>query len=95
MHETGIIRDLVRKLEQAARDAGATRISGAAVWLGALTSFSPDHFRQHFAKEARGTLAQGAALKIEISQDIGHPNAQDVMVRNVDLDVPDAMSAGS
>jgi hydrogenase nickel incorporation protein HypA/HybF len=86
MHEMGIVRDLVRKLEEAARDAGATRISGAVVWLGALTHFSAEHFRQHFAEETRGTLAQGAALEIEISQDVGHPHAQDVMMRCIDLD---------
>ena len=29
MHETGIVRDLVRRLEAAAQDAGAERVSGA------------------------------------------------------------------
>lgn len=90
MHETGIVRDLVRRLEQAARDAGSKHVSGAVVWLGALTNFSPEHFREHFDREARGTLVQGAALKIERSRDVGHPHAQDVIMRSVDLDVPDA-----
>ncbi len=89
MHETGVVRDLVRRLEQAARDVGAERVSGTVVWLGALTDFSPEHFRAHFEEEARGTLVQGAALTIETSQDIGHPHAQDVMMRSVDLDIPD------
>jgi hydrogenase nickel incorporation protein HypA/HybF len=65
MHEMGIVRDLVRRLEQAARDAGAERVSGAVVWLGALSNFSPQHFRIHFDAEARGTIAEGAVLKIE------------------------------
>lgn len=90
MHETGLVRDLVRRLERAARDAGAERVSGAVVWLGALSNFSPEHFREHFDEAARGTLAEGAALTIETSPDIGHPHAQDVMMRSVDLVVADA-----
>jgi hydrogenase nickel incorporation protein HypA/HybF len=89
MHETGIVRDLVRRLEQAAREAGAERVSGAAVWLGALSHFSPAHFREHFEEDARGTLAEGAALDIEISDDLAHPDAQHVMLRSIDLEVAD------
>jgi hydrogenase nickel incorporation protein HypA/HybF len=89
MHETGLVRDLVRQLEKAAQEAGAERVFGVVVWLGALSHFSPEHFREHFDSEARGTLAEGAALKIEMSQDIGHPHAQNVMMRSVDLEVAD------
>ena len=64
MHETGIVRDMVRRLEAVARDAGATRVAGVAVRLGALSQFSPEHFREHFDEEARGTVAEGAALSI-------------------------------
>lgn len=80
---------MVRRLESIARDAGATRVTAVAVWLGALSPFSPEHFREHFDDEIRGTLVEGAKLEIERSQDIGHPNAQDVIMQSVDLDVPD------
>jgi len=89
MHESGIVRDLIRRLEEAARDAGAERVSGVVVWLGALSQFSPEHFREHFADEARGTLVEGAALRIETSQDIGHAEAQHVVMRSVDLELSD------
>ena len=89
MHETGLVRNLVHQLERAAQEAGAERVSGVAVWLGALSHFSPEHFRQHFDDEARGTVAEGAALEIEMSQDIGHPDAQNVMMRSINLEVPD------
>jgi len=87
MHERGIVRSLVHRLEQAAGDAGAQRIKSAQVWLGALSQFSAEHFREHFAEEARGTRAQGAALDIEVSTDALHPSAQQVIVRSVDLEV--------
>jgi hydrogenase nickel incorporation protein HypA/HybF len=89
MHETGIVRDLVRRLEAAARDAGATRVVGVDVRLGALSQFSPEHFREHFDQEIRGTLAHGAALRIRASEDAQDPYAQDVMMESIDLEVPD------
>lgn len=89
MHETGIVRDLVRRLEQAAYEAGAERVSGVAVWLGALSHFSPGHFREHFEDETRGTIADGAALDIETSDDSAHPDAQSIVLRSVDLQVAD------
>ena len=89
MHETGIARDVIHRLEQAARDAGAERVCGVDVWLGALSSFSPAHFRAHFDEESRGTVAQGAALRIVASEDIADPNAQNVMIRSVELEIPE------
>ncbi len=95
MHETGIVRNLVRRLETVAQEAGAERVSGVVVWLGALSQFSPEHFREHFDEEARGTLAERAALRIELSEDVEHPHAQNVMMQSVDLDVPDVPSGAS
>lgn len=89
MHETGIVRDLVRRLEDAARDAGAIKVSAVEVRLGALTQFSPGHFREHFDEAARGTRAEGAALRIRQSEDAADPHAQDVMMESIDLEVPE------
>lgn len=89
MHETGIVRDLVRRLEQAAQDAGAVRVCAVQVWLGALSQFSPTHFREHYDDAARGTVAQGAVLHITASGDALHPQAQSVMMVSVDLDLAD------
>ena len=87
MHETGIVKDLVHRLERAAVNAGAIRVSGAHVRLGALSQFSPEHFREHFVDEARGTIAEGAVLVIAQSDDPLDPAAQHVLVESVDLEV--------
>lgn len=92
MHETGIVRDLVRKLENVAADAGAEAVSGVEVWLGALSQFTPHHFREHFADEAKGTIAEGARLDILTSDDVANPDALHVVIRNVDLEVPESES---
>ena len=87
MHETGLIRDLVHRLEAAARGADAERVAGVTVWLGALSQMSAEHFREHFAAEARGTVAEGAALMLEVSDDFADPEAQFVVLRSVELQV--------
>lgn len=89
MHETGIVRDLVRRLEKVASDAGAEAVSGVEVWLGALSQFTPHHFREHFDDEAKGTIAEKAKLEIITSDDPGDPNALHVMICSVDLEVPE------
>ena len=89
MHETGIVRDLVRRLDGSAREAGAVRVASVTVWLGALSQFSPVHFREHFDEEVAGTLVEGAALTIEISEDVAHRDALHVILRSADLELPD------
>ncbi|HVW51180.1 MAG TPA: hydrogenase maturation nickel metallochaperone HypA [Trinickia sp.] len=89
MHETGVVRNLVRQLEMEARKNGAIRVRGVGVWLGALSQFSPEHFREHFIDEACGTLAEGATLRIEASRDVIDPHAQDVMMTSIEFDVYD------
>jgi hydrogenase nickel incorporation protein HypA/HybF len=87
MHEAGLIHNLVHRLEAAARDAGAERVSGVEVWLGALSQISAEHFREHFDAEVRGTVAEGAALKLEVSDDPTAPDALSVVLRSVELKV--------
>jgi hydrogenase nickel incorporation protein HypA/HybF len=89
MHETGIVRDLVRHLEALASDANARAISRVDVWLGALSQFSPDHFREHYVDEAKGTIAEGAVLDIVASDDVSDPNALHVMIRGATMEVPE------
>ena len=86
MHETALVRDVVRRIEDLASATGARRVTGAKVWLGALSHLSAEHFREHFAIEARHTLAAGAVLEIEVSDDPDHPHAQHVRLESVDLD---------
>jgi hydrogenase nickel incorporation protein HypA/HybF len=86
MHETALVRDIVHRIEDLARSTGARRVTGAKVWLGALSHLSPDHFRDHFIIEAQGTLAAGAALEIEASEDPDHPHAQHIRLESIDLD---------
>ena len=86
MHETALVRDVVRRIEDLAQATGASRITGAKIWLGALSHLSAEHFREHYALEAQGSIAAGAILTIEASSDFDHPDAQHVRLESVDLD---------
>jgi hydrogenase nickel incorporation protein HypA/HybF len=85
MHEFSLIADLFRKIESIAREGGSNRVTSVSVRLGALSHISPAHFREHFGQAARGTLAEGARLEIDVSTDTGDPHAQDILLESVDL----------
>ena len=88
MHEASLMKNLMSKVEQLAREHGAGRVTRLDVKLGALSHFSPDHFREHFERAARGTVADGALLEIELLTDISDPRAQDVVLASADVEDP-------
>ena len=87
MHELSLIQDLLQKIEQVAEEHQATKVTGVAVRLGALTHLSADHFREHFEEAAVGSLMEGATLEIEVDTDTEDPNAQDILLMSVDAEV--------
>ncbi|MCG7198827.1 hydrogenase maturation nickel metallochaperone HypA [Marinobacter pelagius] len=89
MHETALVRNLVHRVEKLCAEEQADKVVQVAVWLGALCHMSPEHFTEHFRQEAAGTCADHARLQIETSDDINHPNAQDVLLTSLELETED------
>ncbi|WP_024326723.1 hydrogenase maturation nickel metallochaperone HypA [Thioalkalivibrio sp. AKL19] len=85
MHEFSLMADLMRKIEQVAADNNARRVTRVRVWLGALSHITPEHFREHFEDGTRGTVAEGAELNVETSDDETHPEAQQILLRSLDV----------
>ncbi|WP_018950896.1 MULTISPECIES: hydrogenase maturation nickel metallochaperone HypA [unclassified Thioalkalivibrio] len=85
MHEFSLMADLMRKIEQVAVDNNAERVTRVRVWLGALSHITPEHFREHFEDGTRGTVAEGAELEVETSDDETHPEAQQILLRSLDV----------
>jgi Zn finger protein HypA/HybF involved in hydrogenase expression len=85
MHEQAVLRDLIREMQRVTAQHGARRVLAAHVWLGALCHLDEGHFREHFAIESRGTCAAGAAVTVEVSDDLSAPSAQGVILRSVEL----------
>ncbi len=86
MHEAGLMRDLMRKIAAVVAEHGGRRAVAIEVWLGALSHMSPAHFEEHFAVAAPGTPAEGARIDIETSDDVTHPNAQDILLKSVEVE---------
>jgi hydrogenase nickel incorporation protein HypA/HybF len=56
------------------------------VRLGALSHFTPEHFKEHFDDAARGTRAEGAAVETELRTDPTEPQAQGVVLESIDIE---------
>jgi len=88
MHERALMTDLMRRIETEAETAGATRVTRIRVRLGALSHFTPEHFREHFEDASRGTVAEGAEVETELATDPTEPRAQGVVLESIDVDLP-------
>ncbi len=93
MHEHALMADLTRKIETTAVEGGAERVTRVVVQLGALSHFTPEHFREHFVDASRGTVAQGAEVVATLNDDISAPHANDVLLESVELEIRDPEEA--
>ena len=89
MHEKHLTEDLVRRLEAIAAAEGGRRVTRINVRLGALSHFTPEHFREHFDDAAAGTVAEGAAVEAVLGTDPTEPGAQAVLLESVQVELPD------
>ena len=85
MHEFSLMADLLRKIEQLAKNADAQMVTQVKVKLGALSHITPDHFREHFSEAITGTVAEGATLEVEQCQNETDLNAQDILLESVEV----------
>ena len=87
MHERKLMDDLMAKIESEAQAAGASRVTRVRVRLGALSHFTEEHFREHFADAARGSVAEGAEVETELRADPTEPEAQGVVLEEIDVEL--------
>ena len=87
MHEKALLDDLMRTIESQARAEGALRVTRIRVRLGALSHFTPGHFREHFVDASRGTLAEGADVETELRTDPTEAEAQGVVLESIDVEL--------
>jgi len=87
MHERALMTDLMREIEAVASADGASRVTRVAVRLGALSHFTPEHFREHFVDASRGTLAEGAAVDAVLEDDLDDPRAAGVVLESIEVEV--------
>jgi hydrogenase nickel incorporation protein HypA/HybF len=86
VHERALMDDLMRKIVSVAHENGGVRVVRITVRLGALSHFSPEHFREHFVDASRGTLAEGAQVEAVLEDDVHAPNADGVVLESVEVE---------
>ncbi|MBU0518977.1 hydrogenase maturation nickel metallochaperone HypA [bacterium] len=85
MHESSLIENLIKKIENVVGEQKAAEVRAVRVKLGALTNISADHFREHFVIGSKGTIAENADLDIAVSDDIYDPNAQQILLEGLEV----------
>ncbi len=85
MHERSLMRALVRQIITIAQEHQAERVRKVVVRAGALGHDPGGHLQEHFRREARGTLLEGAALEIVRAEEL-----IDLALDSVELDLPEA-----
>jgi hydrogenase nickel incorporation protein HypA/HybF len=88
MHERALMRDVLARVEAVARAEAAARVTRVTVRLGALSHFSPAHFREHFEDAALGTVAEGATVDAVAETDPTDARAADVVIESVEVELP-------
>ncbi len=66
MHELGIMIEIVKTVENFARQNGVTRIDTLVLQIGELAAVVPEFIRQCYPAAVDGTLLQDTKLKIDI-----------------------------
>ena len=66
MHEVGLIAGVLEQAVAAAREAGAKRIHGLTFVVASGGRIAPSSVEALFSALSRGTIAEGATLKIEL-----------------------------
>ena len=87
MHEHALMKDVIRKIEEVAAEQGADRVTHVTVRLGALSHFTPEHFREHFVDTSEGTIAEGATLDAVVDVDVAAARARDVVIESVEVEL--------
>jgi len=81
MHDSSVMNALMRRIGVLVAEHGAQRVTAVSVRLGRLAHMSPAHFCDHFEEAARGTLAEGAAVAAEPSDEL-----YDIFLVDVELE---------
>jgi hydrogenase nickel incorporation protein HypA/HybF len=89
MHEQAVMRDLVGRIVDVAAAERASAVTRIQVRLGALSHFTPEHFREHFVDASRGTLADGAVVDAVLADDLDDPRATGVVLESIEVETPE------
>jgi hydrogenase nickel incorporation protein HypA/HybF len=80
------MNDVMSRIEEVGRAGGAVRVTRVVVRLGALSHFTPEHFREHFADASRDTIAEDAVVDAVLETDLADPLAAGVLLESIEVE---------
>lgn len=86
MHEMHLLKDILNKIDQIIEENKSVKATEVSIWLGALSHISAEHLTEHFIHESKGRSCEGAKLEVEQSNDISHPQAQDILLKSIHVE---------
>lgn len=66
MHESSLAKGILSAVLERARREGAVRVRSVRAWIAETERLSPESIALHFGALARGTIAEGATLHIDV-----------------------------
>ncbi len=84
MHEEALLRDLLRKIDEVARENEALRVTRVRLWVGALSHLAEAHLAERWAMSTVGSIAEGSQLDVTFSGDPGDPRANRAVLESID-----------
>jgi hydrogenase nickel incorporation protein HypA/HybF len=87
MHESGLMRGLIKQLDALARTHGSNQIAGVKLSIRESGGYSAEHFEDHFNAASVGSSAEGAAVDIEVVTDELHLGSPQITI--VSIEVPE------
>lgn len=85
MHEMSLVKNVVRKAEAVAREAGSPRVLGVTLRIGPLSGLSGAALREHVTTAARGTMVEGAWVEVLEDEKIT-AGAQELTLESVEVE---------
>ncbi len=86
MHETGLLKDIIQKVNEIVRAENASQVSEITINLGSLSQVSEEHFRYHFKIESKGTILENTNLKVAVNADTSDPLSQEIVLSSLELE---------
>jgi len=66
LHELGVVIDIIKTVEEFAKQNGLTKVESLVLQIGELSSMIPRYIESCYPAAVDGTLLQDTVLKIEI-----------------------------
>ncbi|MGZ3775659.1 MAG: hydrogenase maturation nickel metallochaperone HypA/HybF [Pseudobdellovibrionaceae bacterium] len=85
MHETGLLKNMLKTISDLAERENAKQVASITIQIGALAQISPEHLQEHFDIESKGSIAEGADLIVEVSDNVIDPHAQEIILKNIEV----------